>query len=358
MVTNGLALIGPWVLKLGLDELGQGITHARLLTYAALIVLSTGAAGVGRYYMRQTMIGASRWIEFDLRNDFFAHLSRMSAAFYQRHPTGDLMALATNDLNAVRNFVGPGIMQGANTIITMIATFALMYVLSPKLTLVALIPLPLLSLSMGRFGQLIHTRFEAVQEEFARITARAQEYLAGIRVVKAYAQEANASRDFALRNVKFVDENMRLVRIWGAFYPSLSFLAGLTGALVLYVGGTEVMNGRMTIGAFVAFNSYLLMLIWPMIALGWVVNLYQRGTASMARINRIMAEAAEITDPPAGQGVAPGTAIRGELEFRGRHVRVSRAPRRGRAGRHLAQDPRRAHGGNRGADRLGQERRS
>lgn len=313
---NALSLVAPWLLKVGLDRLGRGVTQAELISLAFWIVVSTAASGVARYAMRRQMIGASRWVEYDLRNDFFAHISRLSTAFYQRHPTGDLMALATNDLNAIRNFVGPGIMHGAGTAVTLVGTLVLMFILSPKLTLVAMIPLPLLSLSMGRFGQLIHVRFERVQEEFARITARAQEYLAGIRVVKAYAQESYASADFRTRNEEFVHQNLRLVKIWGAFYPSLSLLTGIAAALVLWIGGLEVMNGAITIGDFVAFNSYLMMLIWPMMALGWVVNLYQRGAASMGRVQRILEATPEITDPPSDRAVPGDRAIRGEIEFR------------------------------------------
>lgn len=262
--------------------------------------------------MRLRMISASREVEYDMRNDYFHHLTRLSADFYQRHPTGDLMALATNDLNAVRNFVGPGIMHGSLTAVTLIGTLSVMLVLSPKLTLVAMIPLPLISLVMARFGQMIHVRFEQVQQKFADITARAQEYLAGVRVVKAYAQEENAIADLDRRNLEFVEDNMRLVRVWGFFYPVMAFLSGVAAALVLYTGGLQVMAHRMTLGDFVAFNTYLVMLIWPMMALGWVVNLFQRGAASMGRLNRVMDEAATITDRP---GAAAGLSLRGEIDF-------------------------------------------
>ncbi|TPW06270.1 MAG: ATP-binding cassette, subfamily B, bacterial, partial [bacterium] len=258
------------------------------------------------------MIGMSRRIEYDIRYDFFRHLSTQSPEFYQRHPTGDLMALATNDLNAVRNVLGPGIMHGMNTMVTLVGTLSLMLVLSPRLTLVAMIPMPLVSVVMGRFGSLIHDRFEAVQRRFGEITARAQEYLAGIRVVKAYRQEQNAMADFDRMNREFVGENMRLVRIWGFFYPFMSFLSGAAAAIVLYVGGRQVMAGQLTLGEFVAFNTYLVMLIWPMMALGWVVNLLQRGEASMGRLNAVLSEPPLIVDGPNPIG---GPIERGEIVF-------------------------------------------
>lgn len=311
-MTNALSLAAPWFLKQGIDGLSTGIDSNRLLLLAMLTVLSTLLAGVGRYFMRLWMIGMSRRIEYDIRNDFFRHLSTQSPEFYQRHPTGDLMALATNDLNAVRNVLGPGIMHGMNTMVTLVGTLSLMLVLSPRLTLVAMIPMPLVSVVMGRFGSLIHDRFEAVQRRFGEITARAQEYLAGIRVVKAYRQEQNAMADFDRMNREFVGENMRLVRIWGFFYPFMSFLSGAAAAIVLYVGGRQVMAGQLTLGEFVAFNTYLVMLIWPMMALGWVVNLLQRGEASMGRLNAVLSEPPLIVDGPNPIG---GPIERGEIVF-------------------------------------------
>lgn len=310
VLTNLLALVAPWITRRAIDDLGRGASGRHLLALALLIVLSTALSGLARYVMRLRMISASREVEYDMRNDFFRHLTRLSADFYRRHPTGDLMALATNDLNAVRNFVGPGIMHGALTLVTLIGTLSLMMVLSPKLTLVAMIPLPLISVTMARFGNMIHVRFERVQQKFADITTRAQEYLAGVRVVKAYAQEANAIADLDRSNLEFVEDNMRLVRVWGFFYPMMALLSGVAAGLVLYTGGLQVMAGRITLGDFVAFNTYLVMLIWPMMALGWVVNLYQRGAASMQRLNRIMDEVPAIADAP---DALPGPPTAGEI---------------------------------------------
>ena len=312
LLTNALSLATPWILKQGIDGLSADIDSNRLLFLAGLLVLATLLAGVGRYFMRLWMIGMSRRIEYDIRNDFFRHLSTQSPDFYQRHSTGDLMALATNDLSAVRNVLCPGIMHGLNTFVTLIGTLSLMLVISPWLTLVAMIPMPLVSVVMGRFGALIHDRFEEVQRRFGEITARAQEYLAGIRVVKAYVQEEKAMADFDRMNREFVGENMRLVRIWGFFYPFMSFLSGAAAAIVLYVGGRQVIAGHITLGDFVAFNTYLVMLIWPMMALGWVVNLVQRGEASMGRLNAVLEEPPAIVDGP---NPVSGPIERGEITF-------------------------------------------
>jgi ATP-binding cassette subfamily B multidrug efflux pump len=310
LATDLLALLAPWILKEAIDRLETGPARGQLLWMAVAIVVATALSGVARYWMRRYMIGVSRKIEYDLRNDFYDHLTRLSADFYQKRSTGDLMALATNDLNAVRNVLGPGIMHGLNTVVTLIGTLSLMLVLSPVLTLVAMIPMPLISFVMGRFGGLIHDRFEAVQKTFGDITARAQEYLAGVRVVKAYAQESHAIEDFRVRNEGFVADNMRLVRVWGLFYPLMAFLSGAAAALVLYVGGGQVMGGTISLGEFVAFNTYLVMLIWPMMALGWVVNLYQRGEASMGRLAGVLDAVPAISDGPDPHRPA---AVAGEL---------------------------------------------
>jgi ATP-binding cassette subfamily B protein len=240
------------------------------------------------------------------------------------------MARATNDLNAIRAVLGPGLMYSVNTVITLGAALTLMTILSWELTLISLIPLPMISIFMYRYGKLIHTRFESVQEQFSDITARAQEYLTGIRVVKAYVQEEAATRDFRDLNQEYLRRNMRLVRINAFFYPAIGFLAGLGSVLVLGFGGWLVIQGRITIGSFVAFNAYLIMLIWPMIALGWVISIFQRGAASMKRLNQVLDTVPEIADPePAGmphilpargKGVATG-----ELVFR--NVRFAYASR-------------------------------
>jgi ATP-binding cassette subfamily B protein len=297
VVSDAFQLATPWVFKFAIDGLEQDITRQKLLFFAGLLLGIALMAGVTRYFMRRLMIGTSREIEYEIRNDFMSQLTRLSYSYYNRTPTGDLMARATNDLNAIRAVLGPGVMYSANTVVTLGAALVLMAILSWELTLISLIPLPLISLFMYRYGKIIHKRFESVQEQFSDITARAQEYLAGIRVVKAYVQEEAATEDFRKRNEEYLTRNMQLVRINGLFYPAIGFLAGFGSMLVLGFGGWLVIQDRITLGSFVAFNAYLIMLIWPMIALGWVVSIFQRGAASMKRMNQVLHAVPEIQGP-------------------------------------------------------------
>lgn len=325
VLADGFQLATPWVFKFAIDGLERDVSRSMLAWFAGLLLALAACGGVARFFMRRLVIGASREIEYELRNDFFDKLTRLSFSFYNRTPTGDLMARATNDLNAIRAVLGPGIMYAVNTTVTLSAALTLMIVLSGRLTLVSLIPLPLISVFMYRYGKVIHKRFEEVQEQFSEITARAQEYLSGIRVVKAYVQEDAASRDFRLRNEDYLESNMRLVRINGLFSPAIEFLAGFGSVLVLGFGGWLVIDDRITLGTFVAFNAYLVMLIWPMIALGWVVSLFQRGAASMKRVNRILDAVPEVGDPPAGTQ-ASFRPRRGALEFRDVHFAYGSRP--------------------------------
>jgi ATP-binding cassette subfamily B protein len=322
-ISDAFQLASPWVFKYAIDGLGREMHRSTLLLFAGALVGMAVAGGIARYYMRRLVIGASREMEYELRNDFFAKLTTLSYSYYNRIPTGDLMARATNDLNAVRMVMGPGIMYSVNTAVTLGAALTLMVILSWKLTLIALIPLPLISFFMYRFGRAIHRRFEEVQAQFSTITSRAQEYLAGVRVVKAYVQEDSARSDFRDRNLEYLDGNMRLVKINGFFSPAIGFLAGIGTVLVLGFGGWLVIEKAITLGDFVAFNSYLVMLIWPMIALGWVVSIFQRGAASMKRINEILDEEPEIADPKGGEE----RPIAGEIELR--DVRFEYASRAG-----------------------------
>jgi ATP-binding cassette subfamily B protein len=312
LLTDAMQMAGPWVLKLAVDGLETDITRGRLAAYAGLVVALALVAGVFRFLMRRLMIGTSREIEYELRGTFFAKLTGLSYAYFNRTPTGDLMARATNDLNAVRAVLGPGIMYSVNTVVTLTATVTLMILLNWKLTLIALVPMPIISLFMYRYGKVIHKRFETVQEQFSSITSRAQEYLSGIRVVKAYDRESIAREDFRVLNQEYLDRYMRLVRINGLVHPAIGFLAGSATVLVLLFGGTMVIRDTLTLGSFVAFFAYLNMLIWPMIALGWVVSIFQRGAASMKRINQVLNTPADVAGPPGD--VDPGS-IRGDLVF-------------------------------------------
>jgi len=255
------------------------------------------SSGAFRFLMRRIMIGISRKIEVDMRADFFAHLQSLSPAFYHRHRTGDLMALATNDLNAVRTLVGPGVMYTLNTIVTATSSVILMLALSWRLTVAALLPMALLTVLVYFSIRVIHRLFEQVQSRFAAINTRAQENLSGIRVVKAYARESYEIDEFRAQSEDYVGANMRLFRVQSLLRPLLSMVAGLGVLGILAVGGKLVIDGRITLGTFVAFNGYLGMLVWPMIALGWVMNMTERGLASMQRINEVMAVQPTIVDP-------------------------------------------------------------
>ncbi len=308
MLTNAVGLAAPWVLKKVVDGLTVSVTADKLGRYALWIIVIGIVGGIFRYLMRSILIGVSRMIEYDLRNDLFRHLSRQPMSFFQGRQTGDLMSRATSDMNAVRMVLGPGIMQGLNTIVVAIVAVGLMLYISPLLTLFALVPLPLLSFSVAAIGSRIHSRFEDIQSHFARISAMAQENLSGVRVVRAYAQEGAQVDRFAGLNREYVTKNAALIRLWSLFYPAMGLLAALGTVIDLWLGGTLVIEKKITLGEFVAFNSYLAMLTWPMIALGWVVNLFQRGAASWSRLRAVLdtepaiQDAPHAYDPPDGGG--------------------------------------------------------
>jgi ATP-binding cassette subfamily B multidrug efflux pump len=308
VLTNAVGLAAPWVLKKVIDGLTVSVTSDKLGRYALWLIASGLVGGIFRYLMRSILIGVSRQVEFDLRNDLFAHLLTQPLSFYQARQTGDIMSRMTSDMNAVRMVLGPGIMQGLNTIVVGVVAVGLMLYISPLLTLFALLPLPLLSFSVAAIGERIHKRFEDIQSHFARISAMAQENLSGVRVVRAYAQEQPQIDRFATLNHEYVTKNAALIRLWSLFYPAMGLLAALGTVIVLWLGGTLVIRGTITLGEFVAFNAYLAMLTWPMIALGWVVNLFQRGAASWTRLRAVLdtppaiADAPEALDPPPAGG--------------------------------------------------------
>jgi ATP-binding cassette subfamily B protein len=296
VITNALLLVNPWILKVAVDGLKAGVTQHRLLFLAVAFIGVTVVSGVFRFLMRRILIGISRKIEFDIRGDFFAHLETLSPAFYNKNRTGDLMALATNDLNAVRSLVGPGVMYSMNTIVVAGSALTLMIVLSWTLTVVALLPLAILSIGMYHSMKLIHRYFERVQKRFGDLNSRAQENLSGIRVIKTYAREDHEISEFEEQSRVYVKANMRLYRIQSLLQPLLTSVAGLGALLILGYGGKQVVDGTITLGTFVAFSGYMTMLIWPMIALGWVMNIMERGLASMQRINVVMEKETEIKD--------------------------------------------------------------
>ncbi|HVN81052.1 MAG TPA: ABC transporter ATP-binding protein [Terriglobia bacterium] len=296
VLSNAAAILSPLVLKYAVDSLKQAISRDRLLGYGLLVVLFAVLEGVFLFLMRKILIGVSRYMEYDMRNDLFAHLLGLSRRYYQEHKTGDIMSRSTNDLNAVRMLLGPGIMYSANTIVRMIVVLFLMLRISLVLTIFALVTIPTVSLAVRYFGALIHRRFEKIQQAFSEISAKVQENLSGVRVIRAFTQESSEIEQFKRLNEDYIVKSLQLIRIWGTFYPLLGALLGVGGVFVLWLGGRQVMAGEITLGDFVAFNAYLGMLTWPMIALGWVINIMERGTASMGRINQILESPAEIID--------------------------------------------------------------
>lgn len=285
----------------------------QLLIYAGLIVLIALVQGVFRFLMRQTIIVGSRLIENDFRNDLFAHLQKMSANFFQNMPTGDVMSRMTNDLSAVRMVLGPGIMYSVNTIFTLIFVMAMMLSINPLLTLIGFIPIPLMTFFVYRFGLQIHKRYKEIQVQYSRISTKAQENLAGIRIIKSYVREAYEVEEFNLLNKEYIDKNMAFVRVYAAFHPMMMFIVSLGLILVLLIGGRQIVNATISLGEFVAFTLYLGMLVWPSIALGWVVGIFQQGAASMERINVILDTRPEIHDEPVR---LPVNNIKGHIAIR------------------------------------------
>ncbi len=315
LLHNGIWILFPQVIRRAIDDLNTGVTRQKLVTYSLLLVTVAVTKGIFQFLTRWKLIGISRDIEYDLRNDLFQHLERLSWSYYQRTRTGDIMARATNDLNAVRMLLGPAIMYSANTVVFTVGALIFMLGISPRLTLYAFLPLPIVSIVVQYFGRRIHERFERIQEMFSDISARAQENFAGVRVLRAYVQEKPEIEAFEEANREYIRRSLLLVRLMGMLWPTLELLLGLAIVLVLWLGGREVLLGRITAGDWVAFNTYMVQLTWPVIALGWVLNIFQRGSASMGRINEIFDQQPEIADAPAIASV-PAPEVRGELEFR------------------------------------------
>ncbi len=310
VLATTFSLLGPWVLRHAVDDLTAGVTRDKLAVHAATLLGLAMAGGVFRYLMRRILVGASRAIEYDLRNDFVAHLQRLPLAWFQATRTGDLMSRATNDLNAVRMMVGPAIMYMASTGMVFVVSVALMLSIDPLLTVAALACLPLVSVAVKLFGSAVYRRTERIQAQLSTLSAVVQEGLAGVRVVRAYCREGVEAERFGRENREYYARNAELIRIQALFYPSLGFILGLAGVLVLWLGARHVIEGRITVGQFVAFNAYLLMLSWPMIAFGFVTNLFQRGMAAWGRICDVLdARPAEIA--AAGTVLPPGAAPQG-----------------------------------------------
>jgi len=350
-LTQGIWILFPLVLGKAADDLHSGVTRHKLLLYAGLLLAIAVTKGIFQFLTRWIVIGVSRDIEFDLRNDLFQKLESLSYSYYQRNRTGDIMARATNDLNAVRMLLGPAIMYSANTIVYTAGALAFMIAISPWLTLYTFLPLPAVSVVIQTFGRRIHDRFERIQAMFSDISARAQENFSGARLIRAYVQEDAEIRAFEAENQEYIRRSLKLVRLMGMLWPTLELMLGCAVVLVLWLGGREVihglstvklvtnplsnlisnsgastpgisapaitttlsLSGSMSVGQFVAFSTYMMQLTWPIIALGWVINLFQRGTASLIRVNEIMQEESGIKDADDAQE----HEIQGEVEFRG-----------------------------------------
>src|SRR5438477_11434822 len=315
--TNFIWAQFPLQVGYAMDDIKKGVTRDKLVFYSLVLITIAVAKGIFQFLTRWVVIGVSREIEFDLRNDLFKHLEGLSYSFYQRTRTGDIMARATNDLNAVRMLLGPALMYSANTIVFTAGALAFMLSISSKLTLYAFLPLPVVSIVVQYFGRRIHERFEKIQAMFSEISARVQENFSGARLIRAYVQEEPEITAFEGANKEYIARSLRLVRLMGMLWPTLETMLGLAIVLVLWLGAREVLFGHMELGGYVAFLTYMVQLTWPVIALGWVVNLVQRGTASMARINEILVEQPEIADEETAGKHAHATHLEGEIEFCG-----------------------------------------
>ena len=315
LLLNGIAVQFPQVIQRAINYLDHGgRSTGQLGFYALLLVAIAAGKGIFQFLTRWIVIGISRDIEFDLRNDLFQHLEQLSYPYYQRTRTGDIMARATNDLNAVRMLLGPAIMYSANTLVFTAGALIYMFKISPRLTLYTFLPLPVASIVIQYFGHQIHERFEKIQAMFSEISARAQENFSGARVIRAYVQENAEVRQFETANTEYIARSLPLARLMGLLWPTLELTLGLAVVLVLWLGGREVLLKRIDIGAFTAFFTYMIQLTWPVIALGWVINIFQRGSASYRRITELVSEPPAITSRPGA--VRPARAARGDLEFR------------------------------------------
>jgi ATP-binding cassette subfamily B multidrug efflux pump len=316
IATNGVWVLFPLVIEKAIDGLEHGVMRQKILAFSGLLVAIALLKGIFLYAQRWILIGISREIEFDLRNDLFRQLELQDSGFYQHYRTGDIMARMTNDLNAVRMLLGPALMYSANTIFFTVGALFFLLRISPYLTLVAWAPMPLASILVQYFGRKIHDRFERIQESFSEISSQAQENYSGARLVRAFAREESQINLFETLNRRYIARAQRLVQLMGMLWPTLEFILGISMIITLLVGGHEVIAHRITPGQFVAFNTYMILLIWPIIAVGWVVNLFQRGTASVKRIDELLKAKPAIDDSTADTSIRSNATLRGEIEFR------------------------------------------
>jgi len=314
LLTDGLALLIPWILKQAIDSIERLPDTTLLLRYAGFLVGIAALQGVFRFYMRKIMIGISRKIEYSIRTDFFAHLQNLDSSFFTNTRTGSIMALMTNDLEAIRNFLGPGLMNLFNTIFIFITTLTVMFLIDIKLSLYSLIAIPILPFIVSKLSGMLHSRFKKSQEQYAVLSARTQESIAGIKVIKSFTQEKNERDIFSKLNLEYINRNLSLARVRSVFWPAMIFIGGIGTLVVLLVGGRQVIAGTLTLGQFVQFSAYIGSITWPLISLGWVINLVQRGSVSMKRINNIFKIKPGIISP---KRPSPSKNFKGDISFSG-----------------------------------------
>ena len=321
LISNAMTVYVPILLKDSINALQQNTTKEVLLRYAFLIVGTSIIGGIFRYLIRQTIIVVSREIEYDLRGDFWNHIQKLPLKYFQNNSTGNIMSHATNDINAVRMFIGPAVMYSIDTSIRLIIVVSIMISINFSLTIYALLPLPILSYGVYRVGKLIHEKYTRIQENFSLLTTRAQENFSGIRVIKSYVREANEIKRWNELSKDYLNKNMNLIRIQAVVMPILYMITGISIIVVIWMGGSKVINGEMNLGDITAFIVYLGILIWPMIAFGWVMNIIQQGEASMKRLNKIFSEPYEIQDSSTTHVSVSG--LHGEIEFRNINFKYS-----------------------------------
>ncbi len=313
LLTDGLALLIPWLLKQAIDSIEDSPDTALLLRYAGLLVAVAAVQGVFRFYMRKVLIGISRKIEYSIRTDFFAHLQKLDPSFFINTRTGSIMALMTNDLEAVRNFLGPGLMNLFNTIFVFFSTLLVMFLIDVKLSLYSMIAIPILPLVVQRLSAMLYRRFKESQEQYASLSARTQESIAGMKIIKSFTREENEKDIFSVLNLEYIKRNLALAKVRSVFWPAMIFIGGIGTMVVLLVGGRRVIAGELTLGQFVQFSAYIGAITWPLISLGWVINLVQRGSVSMKRINDVFRVKPDIMP---GSGTAYPETVKGGISFK------------------------------------------
>ncbi|MCL5028041.1 MAG: ABC transporter ATP-binding protein/permease [Bacteroidetes bacterium] len=313
-LSDATGVYAIFLTKDAINALAPKVIISTLIYYAFLIVLATLVSGIFRFFIRQTIIVASREIEYDLREDFWSHIQKLPLRFFQNNSTGNIMAHATNDINAVRTFLGPAVMYSMDTTINLIITLAIMISISPSLTLYSLLPLPFLSIIVYKIGKLIHEKFILIQERFSELTTKAQENYSGIRVIKSYVREENEIKEFESLSKGYLNRNMDMIKIQAYLQPSLFFISGLSVIIVIWLGGIKIIHGSLNLGDIAAFLMYIGNLTWPMIAFGWVTNMVQQGEASMRRLNKIFAEPYDIDDSAKTDHSV--SDIKGNIEFK------------------------------------------